>query len=46
MDELYDLAADPHELRNRIADPAAQEALAQLQRERERLLRETVPPGP
>ena len=35
VDELYDLAADPAELHNRIADPAAADALADL---RHRLL--------
>lgn len=37
MDELYDLKADPAELRNLIADPAAQEMLAALKEELARL---------
>ena len=41
MDELYDLAADPGEIHNRIADPSAQPALRMLQAELERLLAET-----
>lgn len=38
-DEFYDLADDPHELRNRIADPAAAPVIAEL---RERTLRHMV----
>ena len=41
MDELYDLDADPYEMHNRIADPAARPALGTLQAELRRLLRET-----
>lgn len=41
MDELYDLAADPFELHNRISDAAAQPQVAHLQAELERLLEET-----
>src|SRR5262249_14596151 len=41
MDELYDLRADPYELRNRIHDPDAQPALRESQAELRRLLRET-----
>jgi N-acetylglucosamine-6-sulfatase len=41
MDELYDLRADPYELRNRIHDPGAQPALREMQAEWRRLLRET-----
>ena len=41
MDELYDLKADPYELQNRIADPSMQSVRAELQRELDRLLRET-----
>lgn len=37
MDELYDLASDPHEMRNLIDDPAAQTALGALKAELERL---------
>lgn len=38
MDELYDLKADPYEMRNVIADPAAQPALRSMQAELERTL--------
>ncbi len=38
MDELYDLRADPYEMRNRIADPAARSTLAGLGRELAALL--------
>jgi arylsulfatase A-like enzyme len=34
-DELYDLRSDPHELRNLVHDPAAQETLSKM---KERLL--------
>ena len=37
-DELYDLRADPYELRNLIADPGAREALAAARSELARLL--------
>ena len=37
MDELYDLAADPHEMRNLIDDPASRPALETLKAELERL---------
>jgi len=33
MDELYDLAADPYEMKNLINDPSAREVLPQLKRE-------------
>lgn len=36
MDELYDLQADPFELKNVIADPSAKDALATLQRDLQR----------
>lgn len=39
--ELYHLAEDPHETRNRIDDPAAQTTLAELRAELLRLQRET-----
>lgn len=41
MDELYDLEADPYEMRNRIDDPAAQKTLQELRVELDRLVRET-----
>jgi arylsulfatase A-like enzyme len=41
MDELYDLKADPHEMKNLIKDPAAKDALKEMQAELERLLKET-----
>jgi N-acetylglucosamine-6-sulfatase len=40
MDELYDLTADPYEMKNAIADPARKEDLRRLQDELNRLLRE------
>jgi arylsulfatase A-like enzyme len=45
MDELYDLQADPYEMKNRIADPAAGETLRELKKELERLLKETGAPS-
>ena len=41
MDELYDLQADPYEMQNRIEDPAAAKALKEMQKELQRLLKET-----
>jgi N-acetylglucosamine-6-sulfatase len=41
LDELYDLEADPHELRNLAADPAFRAHHQRLQAELERLMRET-----
>ncbi|MBX6315737.1 MAG: sulfatase-like hydrolase/transferase, partial [Isosphaeraceae bacterium] len=41
MDELYDLQADPHELKNRIADPATRETLETLKAELRERLEET-----
>jgi N-acetylglucosamine-6-sulfatase len=38
MDELYDLQTDPHELTNRIDDPAAAEDLVRLKRDLSMLL--------
>jgi N-acetylglucosamine-6-sulfatase len=43
MDELYDLRADPYELRNVIGDPASRSSLPQLRRELDRLLKTTPP---
>jgi N-acetylglucosamine-6-sulfatase len=40
-DELYDLKADPGEMKNLIADPGAQPALREMKRELQRLLKET-----
>ncbi len=40
-DELYDLKADPGEMKNLIADPGAQQALKEMKRELQRLLKET-----
>ncbi|HYE66647.1 MAG TPA: sulfatase [Pyrinomonadaceae bacterium] len=37
LDELYNLQNDPHEMRNLIADPAAQPALSLMKTELERL---------
>jgi arylsulfatase A-like enzyme len=37
MDELYHLGSDPYELRNRIADAGAQQALADLKSQLARL---------
>ncbi|MEY2427507.1 MAG: hypothetical protein QOJ40_392 [Verrucomicrobiota bacterium] len=41
MDELYDLAHDPFELKNVIADPKAGDTLKDLKSEKEKLLHET-----
>lgn len=41
MDELYDLTADPYEMRNVIGDPKAQSALKELQAELARLRKAT-----
>lgn len=41
MDELYDLRADPFEMRNVIADPGAQASLRDLRSELQRLLAES-----
>lgn len=42
MDELYDIQADPYEMKNRINDPAAASALNQMKQELQRLLKETA----
>ncbi len=41
MDELYDIQADPGEMKNRINEPSAQPALKEMKAELERLLKET-----
>ena len=41
MDELYDLAADPYELRNRVDDEHYATALSEMQAELDRLLEQT-----
>jgi N-acetylglucosamine-6-sulfatase len=45
MEELYDLQADPYEMRNRIADPGARSALASLEKELAALLAATQARG-
>jgi len=41
MDELYDIRADPYEMKNLIKEPSAQSALKEMQTELERLWAET-----
>jgi N-acetylglucosamine-6-sulfatase len=41
MDELYDLKADPYEMKNLIADPDAQATLMQLKAELSDFLKDT-----
>jgi N-acetylglucosamine-6-sulfatase len=41
MDEIYDLASDPYEMRNLINDPSAQDVLSDSKEELARLWRET-----
>ncbi len=43
MDELYDVEADPHELKNLIGNPTAAAALQEMKDELERLLADTKP---
>lgn len=45
-DELYDLHNDPYQLKNLVADPAAQPALTQMKAELARLLRESAAAQP
>ncbi len=40
MDELYDLDADPYELKNVVAEPGARETLLKMQAELQRVLNE------
>jgi N-acetylglucosamine-6-sulfatase len=42
MDELYDLQADPYEMKNLIGDSAARTVLEKMRAELDRLLRETA----
>jgi arylsulfatase A-like enzyme len=41
MDELYDLKADPYEMKNLIAADSAKSTLQEMQREMEKLLKQT-----
>jgi N-acetylglucosamine-6-sulfatase len=41
MDELYDLKADPYEMKNLINQPGAARAREEIKTELERLLKET-----
>lgn len=41
MDELYDIKADPYEMKNRIADPAAKGSLEKMKAEFARLVKDT-----
>jgi arylsulfatase A-like enzyme len=41
MDELYDLQADPYEMRNRVDEPGSAKALAELRTTLQRLLSQT-----
>jgi N-acetylglucosamine-6-sulfatase len=41
MDELYDLKADPYEMKNLVNQPGAKKALSDMKQEMERLLKET-----
>ena len=42
MDELYDLKADPYEMKNLIHQPGAAQAFAEMKKKMERLLQETT----
>jgi arylsulfatase A-like enzyme len=42
LDELYDLEADPYELRNLVDDPASAEIKAGLKRDLARLVLESM----
>ena len=42
MDELYDLEADPYEMKNLIAQQGAAAALDAMKKEMERLLKESA----
>jgi hypothetical protein len=41
MDELYDLKADPYEMKNLINDPGSQSVLSKMQAELQKLRKET-----
>ena len=43
MDELYDLKADPYEMKNLIKEPRAARHLRALREELQRLLEQTIP---
>jgi N-acetylglucosamine-6-sulfatase len=45
MDELYDLKADPYELKNLVNQPGAQASLAEMKKELARLRKETGLPA-
>ncbi|MDP2999957.1 MAG: DUF4976 domain-containing protein [Bryobacterales bacterium] len=42
MDELYDIQADPYEMKNLIGDSAARGTLKEMQGELSRLLKQTA----
>ena len=41
MDELYDLKADPYEMKNLINQPSAEKILKEMKKELRQLLKET-----
>jgi arylsulfatase A-like enzyme len=41
MDELYDLKRDPYEMKNLATDPKAKDALAKMQAELAKVVKET-----